>query len=87
MKDDLHLQTRITVFSRKAFVHIQLYISGRMWIFSLSNDCYIIGHTVCVVQSCIRIPTGELRSQIHIVHSVVQHCVHIVQVHTSLFRT
>ena len=72
--------------SDKQFVRIQctqtcnLKTSGYMWTFSISNDCCIIGDILCVVQTCTSDPTGELQPETCISHSLIQHCVSIVQV-------
>ena len=46
--------------------------TGRMWTFSISNDCSTIGHIPCVIYSCIRELTGELRLQTTIGRSLIQ---------------
>ena len=53
-----------------------------MWKFSTLNDCYIIGDILCVVQSCTRDPTGELRSETRIGRSLIRHCVCVLSIST-----
>ena len=73
--------------SNKPFLHIQctqthnLKPSGHIWMFSISNNCNIIGDILCVVQSCTRDLTRELRPKTRIGRSLIQHCVCILQVH------
>ena len=33
---------------------------------SISNDCYIIGDSLCVIKTCTRDSTGELRPERHV---------------------
>ena len=55
--------------SDRPFLRIQcsltlsLKISGLTWMFSKSNECYIIRHILCVFQSCTRDSTRELRPE------------------------
>ena len=70
--------------SDKPFLRIQctkihnLKTSGHMYTFSISNKCNIITDFLCVVYSCTRDPTGELRPETRIGRSPIQHCVHIL---------
>ena len=38
-----------------------------------------IGDILCVFQSCTKDPTGELQFETRICHSLIQHCVRILQ--------
>ena len=73
--------------SDKPFLHIQCTLtdnsktSDHMWMFSLSNYCYIIGEILCAVQSCTRDPTGELQLETCIGRFLKQDYVHILQAH------
>ena len=70
----------------KPFLRIQctqtnnLKTSGHIWKFSILNDFYVIGDIYCVVCSCTRDLTGELRSETSIGRSLIRHCVRILQV-------
>ena len=39
---------------------------------------------LCVLQSCMRDPTGELQPQTGIIRSLMQHCVCMLQAHTYI---
>ena len=70
--------------SNKPFVNTYMYnfeTTGHtyIWMFSISNDCSTIRDIPCVVQSCMRDPTGELWLQTHIVCSLIQQYVGIRQ--------
>ena len=41
-----------------------------------------IGDIPCVVDSCMKDPTGELQPKTYIGSFLMQHCVHILQAHT-----
>ena len=58
--------------------------------FSISNDSYIIGDILCVVESCTRDPTGELRSKTHMGRSLILPwyivCIYCKPVYTSVYN-
>ena len=66
-------------FLTQCTYNYNLKTSGRMWKFSILNDYNIIGDIFCVDSSYTRDPTGELRSETCIGHSVIRRCVHILQ--------
>ena len=72
-------------FSNQPFVWSythDLKTTGYVWTFSTSNDFFNIAHIPCVVKSCKRDPTEALRPQTCIGHSLIQHCVSILQAST-----
>ena len=77
----------------KPFLRIHVYSALRhitwdhTWKFSILNDCYSIRDILCVVQSCTGDPTGELRSETRIGHSLIYDivCIYCTSVYTSLF--
>ena len=52
--------------------------------FCISNDCSPLGDIPCVISTCMKDLTGELRPQTGIGGSLIQHCVCIPQASTYI---
>ena len=52
-------------------------LQSHIWTLCISNDCSITRDIPCVV--CVRNPTGDIQPQTCIGHSLIQHCVHMLQ--------
>ena len=75
--------------SNKPFVRTYTHKTWNFWswwMFSISNDCYIVRDILCVDLSCTRDLTGELWLQTCIGSSLIPHCVYTASpyIHRSL---